>query len=351
MSDTPQGQDWWQASDGKWYPPESHPSNQMQQLPPPPVPPSGPIAQDDKKPLYKRWWFIAAAVVVVIGVVAVVAGGGSDDDEPEASPSTESVVDPGATNSTEQTSAPGETPSTEPTQGAAPESDPPTESTTETEPTEPPTDVVPLPPTANPAIAAVGVDTLPPGEPGQITVIAQGTALDSSGSLPIVVRNMTDRSVARIEVTGTARDGSGALVGSGGSQGLNPYTVGPGEVAFGYVYFSFDGVPEGSTFDLSVSATDAEDDMLGQIDLIVAEHNATADSILVGLRNDSDEEVSGPIGINLICFDDAGTPTESSSDYTDQDSAPPGATVTGAIEFYGDPVCGRYLLAGAGWSF
>ena len=49
MSDTSQGAGWWQASDGKWYPPETHPSRR----PPspyaspspwsaPPVPPPSP---------------------------------------------------------------------------------------------------------------------------------------------------------------------------------------------------------------------------------------------------------------------------------------------------------------------
>jgi len=37
MSDTQQGPGWWQASDGKWYPPETHPSRQA---PPPIQPPS-----------------------------------------------------------------------------------------------------------------------------------------------------------------------------------------------------------------------------------------------------------------------------------------------------------------------
>jgi Domain of unknown function (DUF4389) len=37
MSDVPQGPDWWIASDGKWYPPESHPGYQ-----PPPTPPAAP---------------------------------------------------------------------------------------------------------------------------------------------------------------------------------------------------------------------------------------------------------------------------------------------------------------------
>ncbi len=35
MSDVPQGPGWWQATDGKWYPPEQHPQNQ----PPPPLVP------------------------------------------------------------------------------------------------------------------------------------------------------------------------------------------------------------------------------------------------------------------------------------------------------------------------
>ena len=34
MSDAQEGPGWWQATDGKWYPPESHPS---QQAPPPPA--------------------------------------------------------------------------------------------------------------------------------------------------------------------------------------------------------------------------------------------------------------------------------------------------------------------------
>jgi hypothetical protein len=37
MSDRPQGPGWWQASDGNWYPPESHPA---QQSPPPPERPT-----------------------------------------------------------------------------------------------------------------------------------------------------------------------------------------------------------------------------------------------------------------------------------------------------------------------
>lgn len=42
MSDTPQGEGWWLASDGKWYPPETAPG--YQQPPPAPGAPLGPGA-------------------------------------------------------------------------------------------------------------------------------------------------------------------------------------------------------------------------------------------------------------------------------------------------------------------
>jgi hypothetical protein len=42
VSDMQQGPGWWQASDGKWYPPESHPTRQAP-VPPPVQPPAGGI--------------------------------------------------------------------------------------------------------------------------------------------------------------------------------------------------------------------------------------------------------------------------------------------------------------------
>ena len=51
MSDTSQGSGWWMASDAKWYPPESHPSNLGKSLPPPPDPPIGPAPAFAAPPL------------------------------------------------------------------------------------------------------------------------------------------------------------------------------------------------------------------------------------------------------------------------------------------------------------
>lgn len=220
------------------------------------------------------------------------------------------------------------------------------------EPTEEaPADVVPLPPGANPAVGVAGIESLPDGEPGQLSVIAQAAQLDSSGSLAVVVRNLTDEPLAGIEVTGTARDANGALVGSGSDQGLDPFVVGPGEIAFGYVYFGFEGVPEGTTFELSVSGTPLDDVYMGKIDLVITEHNRTENSVLVMLTNETDREASGPIGVQLMCFDEAGIPFETTGGYAEPDTAAPGASVSASIDFYRDAPCERYLVAGSGFDF
>lgn len=44
MSETQQGDDWWMATDGKWYPPQSHPSNWQEGSAPPQGLPSAPPA-------------------------------------------------------------------------------------------------------------------------------------------------------------------------------------------------------------------------------------------------------------------------------------------------------------------
>jgi hypothetical protein len=73
VSDVPQGPGWWQASDGKWYPP------QPAATPPPVAPPPGPAPQWGGPPPAKKsnkGCLIALAVVGVVallGIAAVVA--------------------------------------------------------------------------------------------------------------------------------------------------------------------------------------------------------------------------------------------------------------------------------------
>ena len=84
MSDTPQGPGWWQASDGRFYPPQQHPtaawgSQQTQQRSwgsqptPPPYPPQAPQWQ---KPQNKRKGCLYAVLVVLAVIIAIVVAVG-----------------------------------------------------------------------------------------------------------------------------------------------------------------------------------------------------------------------------------------------------------------------------------
>ena len=96
MSDTQQGHGWWQASDGKWYPPESHPNYVVP--PPPPVAPTLPPADPQASPHVatataltytpspatgagkpkRRWWkwllLAVLGLIVVASIPAIIDG-------------------------------------------------------------------------------------------------------------------------------------------------------------------------------------------------------------------------------------------------------------------------------------
>ena len=74
MTDTPLTPDWWQASDGKWYPPESR------QAPPPPPPPPAPgTSSGPDQPWWRLWWvWVLIALAVCLFLLIPLAFG--DDD-------------------------------------------------------------------------------------------------------------------------------------------------------------------------------------------------------------------------------------------------------------------------------
>lgn len=106
MSDSSQGAGWWKASDGKWYPPESHPSYSAPTLPPMPPPTQQPAQsythyaqpaqppRKRKKPWWRRWWAIALGAIIVIAVIAAIASPPEDEDS-DADDDTAQVVNDG----------------------------------------------------------------------------------------------------------------------------------------------------------------------------------------------------------------------------------------------------------------
>ena len=107
MSDLSQGPGWWKASDGKWYPPESHPDYKPVAPPPPgpgqrgPVSPAAPQAASRAevkanakaeaarakamRPWFKKKRFIIPLVIVALAVGGALAGGGDDKKDSVAS--------------------------------------------------------------------------------------------------------------------------------------------------------------------------------------------------------------------------------------------------------------------------
>jgi hypothetical protein len=188
--------------------------------------------------------------------------------------------------------------------------------------------------------------SLPDGEPGKVSIIVQAGSIDSSGSVSMIVRNNTSEPVGSIDVTGTARDAAGSLVGSGSSQGFEPAIVGPGEIAFGYVYFDSD-LPIDSTFEFSVSASEVDDFSLP---VTITEISNTGDQIIGILTNKLDVEVSGPIGANGICLGPDGSILNFVRSYAEQDKLAPGGTGSFAISLFGDE-CAAGIMAASGYSF
>lgn len=183
-----------------------------------------------------------------------------------------------------------------------------------------------------------------------IAIGVLGTA--GNGALPVVVRNMTNQTLDSVKLKGTARDSSGALVGSGEDQGVDPGVLAPGEIAWGYVYFSADP-PQDSTFDVTATAESYESGgtFFGSAPLKITELNTTRDAIVGIATNDGTAKVSGPISVKVLCLAQDGSVLSEESGFAGLDDVEPGATTSFTINFYGDPVCGQFLITASGYSF
>ena len=72
MSDSPQGPGWWQASDGKWYPPEQS-AGSGSSAPSPPPKPVRP-APDWVRPVYLYFLSFIGVLIAALGVLTTLLG-------------------------------------------------------------------------------------------------------------------------------------------------------------------------------------------------------------------------------------------------------------------------------------
>ena len=126
MSDLPQGEGWWQASDGLWYSPEQHPDHRPQAGPAPSPPrtssaglfdaiPPGAVRSGDAGgsessedlsggwfSRWGKWAVLGAAILPLLGVAGAMVGSGGDDPVSEVASATtiRRVPEPSTTTTT-----------------------------------------------------------------------------------------------------------------------------------------------------------------------------------------------------------------------------------------------------------
>lgn len=271
----------------------------------------------------RRIWIL----VLAAGVVLVGCGASSKDTSSQNNPAS--------------TSAEGGTS----TDGTAPET---------SEPADTKPDVVePAALDASPYVLTFGdlsAVALPAGDPGEVSIIWSDDTVNRRGSVTMIVRNNTTDDIGRIDVTGTARDEAGDLVGSGSSQGFNPAVVAPGEIAYGYVYFDTELSDQSFEFAFEVDAEPVRADaFMSALPVTVTEINDTGAELVGAATNELDEEVNGPIGAAVLCFDAGGAVIDYTDGFLEQDDLAAGATGSFSINLFDRP-CPNGLVSASGYS-
>lgn len=218
---------------------------------------------------------------------------------------------------------------------------------------------------ATPYLQGNASPPLPAGVPKRVSVLGIGQQQIqygiASNSLPVVVRNNTCKLLTDVKVTGTLRDAAGQLLASVETQGIDPATLGPGEIGIGHLYLGLDvAVPADAEFDLKAGGQKSNGlkrdyraaMRVEETNLTSTEQFGTLRTTVIGiLKNPRMGTVTGPIGVTVVCFDAAGAPVAETSDFAE---LPPGEEVPGrdTVSFSADlfdGVCPTYLVAASGF--
>jgi hypothetical protein len=151
---------------------------------------------------------------------------------------------------------------------------------------------------ANPRIFTVGDIEIPPGEPGQLSVVLAGR-LNDSGYLPIVVRNNRDDTVYDINIVLRGSDASGAEV-TVADYFIPTAGVSPGGWTFGQNGVAAPGLEEATNIQLQFSASAEPGDFVG---LDVAAAELQGDAIVGTVVNDSGVVLGNFNMVSVACFD------------------------------------------------
>ena len=190
----------------------------------------------------------------------------------------------------------------------------------------------------------------PDGGAGKVDVVASAPIeVNSAGlvTLPVAVRNGTNETITSVDVTGAAMDPTGTILASGRSQGFSPAVVPAGGVSLGYVFFAAD-LPATTKLEFTVASKPLKGEPYFQ-DLKVDQANAVGTSVTGKATNTSKNQLNGPYGVHVTCFDADGALLGSQTGYASPDAdLAAGQSVTFQVDFYNEP-CPTFLVGVSGY--
>jgi hypothetical protein len=193
--------------------------------------------------------------------------------------------------------------------------------------------------------------TYPAGKPGKLSVVFQAPIAPSpyGTSIPIVFRNNTKVGVAHVDISATALDATGKIVGSGSSQGTAPSVVQPGQWAYAYIFFQ--SLPaaasklRGFTFRTSSVTTS----FYNTAPIQVTQANLVGTAIAGGVQNTTGHKVNGPISVDVYCLDAAGNPANVHIGFTSGATSGLAPNATDSFQVGFDGTCSSFLVGASGF--
>lgn len=194
---------------------------------------------------------------------------------------------------------------------------------------------------------------VPAGDPGKVAVVLVGpvpTEQRPGFSVPIIVRNNTNKAVGRVEATGAARDATGKLIASGRSQGFDPVSMKPGELALGFVYYSpGTTIPSDTKFDFTIETSEpGAGRPFDLASLKLTEANLVGKRVVGTALNGTGKALEGPFGVHVFCFDVPGNLATSLGGFATPDKLEPNGSVTFQVDLFDRP-CSTFLVGVSGY--
>jgi hypothetical protein len=207
-------------------------------------------------------------------------------------------------------------------------------------------------PTQSSFLAGNAHPQYPAGPVGKVSVVYQApiSPQQNGTAVPIVLNNNSSKAVAHVDISGTAKNAAGKIVGSGSSQGTYPSVIEPGQWALAFIYFqSAEGLSPSDTMSFSVDITQADTSSYNTAAIQVTQANMSSGSITGGVQNTTGHVVTGPISVDVYCFDGNGHPFYEQGGFTSGS----GDLATNASDSFqinlSDQQCPSYLVGASGY--